>query len=211
MNKKTLKERNQRGLALLLAVNAVAFVGLLKMNVLFSGAWTELWADLEEVATGAVLPFLVSILNGQLGADNKARLVFLRWRHPLPGSRAFSHFLHRDPRLNPAAVQRLVGDLPRDPVEQNRTWYAIYQTVRDVPVVADVHRHFLFARDYTSFAAMLFCMAAPLSFWLMPWRDAALYSVLLVSQYLLASQAGRTYGARLVTTVMAQAQSQPPH
>ncbi len=208
MTKKTLKEQNQLGLTLLVVVNAVAFVGLLKLDVLFSGAWTELWADIEKVVTGAVLPFLVGILNGQVGADNKARLVFLRWQHPLPGSRAFSHYLHRDPRLDPAAVERLVGDLPREPVAQNRAWYAVYKTVKDVPEVADVHRHFLFARDYATFAAMLFCVAAPLSFWLMPWRDAALYSILLVLQYLVASQAGRTYGTRFVTTVLAQAQAQ---
>ena len=151
----------------------------------------------------------MNILNGQVSADNKARLVFLRWENPLPGSRAFSHFLLRDSRLDPSAVKEVIGEIPTDPVLQNRTWYAFYRTVKDVPEVVDVHRHFLFARDYTSFSVMLFIVAAPLSFLFMPWRDAALYSVLLILQYLMASQAGRTYGARFVTTVLAQAQPSP--
>ena len=68
----------------LMIANAVVFVGLLKAGVLLSGSFTELWADIEKMATGAILPFLVSILNGQVHSDNKMRLVSLRWKHPRP-------------------------------------------------------------------------------------------------------------------------------
>jgi hypothetical protein len=51
----------------------------------------------------------------------KARLVFLRWRHALPGHRAFSKYAVRDPRIDVSSLEKLHGgSLSVDPVEQNQ-------------------------------------------------------------------------------------------
>ncbi len=151
---KTLKEKNVLGHTIFLSVNAVALIGVLKVQDILAQGWTSLWADMEQVVGEAALPFLVHIINGLVSADNKVRLVFWRWRHPLPGTRAFSEILHSDPRLEPRMVTARLGPLPVDPVEQNRLWYQFYKTVQEVPKVADVHRLFLLARDYTAFSAL---------------------------------------------------------
>lgn len=204
MAEKSLKEQNQRGLAALFLINAIVFVAVLKLPEMIAGEWALLWNDVKEIATGAALPFLIGILNGQVSADNKARLVFLRWRHPLPGSRAFTYFMLKDARVSPAAVEKTVGTLPGHPDDQNRTWFQLYLQVQNRPEVLDVHRQFLFARDYTTFSAMFLCAAVPTGFWLMRWSEAAGYSVVLVLQYLIAANAGRNYGQRFVTTVLAK-------
>lgn len=98
-----------------------------------------------------------------------------------------------------------LGPLPNDPGEQKRLWYQFYKTVHKGPEVADVHRLFLLARDYTALSALFLLGATPVVLGLVPLNSASLYIGLLLMQYVLASQAGRVYGNRFVATVWAQA------
>lgn len=94
----TLKEKNLRGQVIFLSINTGALLSLLEGPDILAEGWTSLWADMERIVGGAALPFLVHIINGGVSADNKARLVFWRWRHPLPG------MLFQDPPFGPAAA-----------------------------------------------------------------------------------------------------------
>lgn len=125
-------------------------------------------------------------------------------RNPLPGSFAFSRYAQRDSRIDVAALRRVLGTWPSEPREQNAQWYRFYKSVETEAAVVDAHRHFLLTRDYTAVACLLLLTAGPLGLWLISSiSTAGAYIGLLSLQYLLARQAARNYGVRLVTTVLA--------
>ena len=63
---------------------------------------------------------LVSVFNGAFPKWLKERLVFCP--APRPGSRAFSHFMFSDSRIDRKALEAHFGPLPSDPDEQNALW-----------------------------------------------------------------------------------------
>jgi len=80
------------------------------------------WFDLLRNG-GTAIPalglILTGVLNAQLSAEMKSRIVFVLWRNPLPGCAAFSNHAKDDTRIDFAAIQRLYGPLPEDPRAQN--------------------------------------------------------------------------------------------
>jgi hypothetical protein len=79
----------------------------------------------------------------------KARFVFLRWHHALPGNRAFSRYAHRDPRIDKATlVQQIDMKSLRSPEAENAAWYRLYKEVHNDPSVQQIHCEFLLLRDY---------------------------------------------------------------
>ena len=119
----SLKARNVPKLLVVWALNVAVFSGVVTgiLDVRDVGA---LQALLSEAANdlGAGWPYVglltvVSIFNGAVPRLVKERLVF--WPSPRPGSRAFSHFMHKDSTINRKALQEHFGPLPSDPDEQN--------------------------------------------------------------------------------------------
>lgn len=80
-------------------------------------------------------------------ADWKHRIVFLRLQHALPGCRVFTDLLPLDSRIDREELERELGVLPTDPVEQNRAWYRMYRRKQRDPVVKSSHRTWLLLRD----------------------------------------------------------------
>lgn len=147
---------------------------------------------------------LVVILNGLIDAQTKARLVFWRWHHPLPGSRAFSEIAKADSRIDIEAIRQKFGKLPRSPQKQNAAWYGLYQSVKHDPSVSTNHREYLFARDYTSLAALMLAPLACLGFWYSEnLLVASIYTTILIVQYLVARKVASNFGYRFAATAMA--------
>jgi hypothetical protein len=70
---------------------------------------------------------VTTIANGLLSADIKARLVFLRWHHALPGNRAFSKYAQQDPRIDQVKLAQLVDMKSMStPEVENAAWYRLY-------------------------------------------------------------------------------------
>lgn len=159
------------------------------------------WHDFLPAGVGVMF---AGVVNGLLSANNKARLVFWRWSNPLPGSFAFSRYAHQDPRIDIEALRRIVPVWPSNPGEENRLWYRMYRSVENEPAVTDAHRHFLLTRDYAAISLMVFAVAGPLGAWVItaPTMGFAYVAILLL-QYLLAREAAKNYGIRLVTSVLA--------
>jgi hypothetical protein len=133
-------------------------------------------------------------------------VVFLRWRHALPGHRAFSEHAVRDPRIDVAALERIHGGpLPTDPVEQNRTWYRMYKSIENDPAVRQGHRDYLMMRDYAGLCAVFVVLyGAAGSFAIPSLRVGMIYLAVLAAQLVLVRQAAANYGSRFVTTVLAR-------
>ena len=67
-----------------------------------------------------------------------------------------------------------------------------------------VHREFLFTRDYACLALMMVLVLAPLSFVEAPsFKTALTYTGLLIVQFALVVRAARRHGVQLVRTVLA--------
>jgi hypothetical protein len=103
---------------------------------------------------------LVGALDALPGAELKARIVFLRWRNPLPGSRAFEKAnLDSDSRIDRERLRTAVGGtFPRGPREQNAAWYRLYQLWAEDARVEHVHFQWLLYRDLTWLALVLLAL-----------------------------------------------------
>ena len=151
----SLKGKNNLGLYGLMASNLVVFYTVLQNESLLTGNWIVLAQSLGSAVPSGIGIALTGIINAQLTSDVKARIVFLRWNNPLPGSEAFSKHIKCDPRIDVKALEKSHEPFPSDPDEQNALWYKLYKSVESEPAVLQVHRAFLFARDYTSLSLIV--------------------------------------------------------
>jgi hypothetical protein len=203
MTDKSLKDGTRLMLYVVMLANLSVFYTIVQHNAIVTGTWLDLLRNGSSALPAGIGLILTGILNAQLSADMKSRIVFLRWRNPLPGCEAFSRHAKEDPRIDLSAIQRLCGNLPEDPREQNSLWYRLYKSVESEPSVAQVHRSFLFARDYACMSLMFAVTLGTLAFFQFSSRGLAVfYFAALAIQFLLASQAARNHAKRFVTTVL---------
>lgn len=201
---KSLKDGNRLSLYIVMLANLCFFYLVVENNAIASGGWFDLLRNVSSAVPAALGLILTGVLNAQLPAEMKSRIIFMRWQNSLPGCAAFSHYAKHDARIDFSAIQSLFGPLPEDPREQNALWYKLYKSVDSDPAVVQVHRAYLFTRDYACIALMLAFVLSLIGFFLIPSKTiATLYSFALVLQFFVASQAARTHAKRFVTTVLA--------
>jgi hypothetical protein len=201
---RSLQDANRAALLLVAAANAVTFYLAVKTDALLGGQWVITAKNLPEILPTGLCLVLVGVANAQLTGDAKARIVFFRWRDPLPGSEAFTRHAIADPRIDLSTLERNNGPLPTDPRQQNLLWYRLYQSVADHPAVLQVHREYLFTRDYACLSLLMLIGLGTAGLFQFPSKSTALgYISLLTVQYLLVRRAARNHGVGLVTTVLA--------
>jgi len=199
---KSLKEKNRPFLVIVVLTNIAVYTA-----ILISGFNVEKWipdlVNIQQYAPVIFVSIIVGILNAQLNPNTKARLVFWRWSYPLPGCRAFSEYIHTDSRIDKSTIQRLHNLLPTLPYEQNALWYKWYREFQNEPSVIQVHREYLFTRDYAGLSFLMIIGLWPLSIWQYSSLSTIyMYLGVLVLQYLLVRWAARNHGIRFVTTVL---------
>jgi hypothetical protein len=139
--KKSLKEQNRSYLWIIIAGNTLFLYGVVRANAIRVEGLRALFADADKLLPVGFAVVIATVLNGLLSAESKARVVFLRWNHALPGHRAFSDYARLDPRIDLAMLIHLQGsELPVDPVEQNRVCYKFYRRMENDPAVAQAYR-----------------------------------------------------------------------
>ncbi|MET4257381.1 hypothetical protein ABIC09_002317 [Bradyrhizobium sp. S3.12.5] len=155
---------------------------------------------------------VVTVVNGLLSSDAKARIVFLRWRHALPGHRAFSDLAPNDPLIDMDRLKKACGNkLPDSPDEQNKVWYGLYKPLEKQPSIEHVQRDFLLMRDYACFVVLATIGFGIAAFVELSSAEAALlYAIAMIAQFFAVRQAAANYGHRFVTTVMAESTPTPP-
>lgn len=206
------KDVNRLPLWSALAANLVVYYGLIRGIDVSTLATSEAIKHISVLLPGGFAVALCGILNAQLTAIAKARIVFLKWNDPLPGSEAFSLHAPEDPRIDMASVEAKFGPVPTEPRAQNVLWYRLYQQVRDIPAVSQISKNWLFARDYACVIALLTPILAVIGVFQMPSiRNYMAMVALLVVQFLLASQAARNNARRLVSTSIALAMTSQEH
>src|SRR5262245_28728810 len=95
----TLKDQNRAGLYAGMAANLALFFAFPRWNMIVAGDWATLSAGWASVVPAGIGLIIVSVLTAQIDALMKARLVFVRWRNPLPASEAFTRWGLSDPRV----------------------------------------------------------------------------------------------------------------
>lgn len=200
----SLKSQNALGLFGLMTANLAVFYVVVQNDAILTGNWTVFSSHVNSALPAGIGLALTGIINAQLSATAKARIVFMRWHNALPGSEAFTRHAKDDSRVNISSLERAHGPLPTDPRQQNELWYRLYKSVASDPAVTQVHRAFLFARDYTGLSLMMAIVLGVAGFLQIPsTRTAVIYLVILGLQFVLAGQAARNHGKRFVTTVLA--------
>jgi hypothetical protein len=188
----------------IIVANAAFYYTVVQNNAILAGNWINLAQNIGSAFPAGLGLILTGIINAQLSPEMKARIVFMSWKDPLPGCKAFTCHAQSDPRVDVACLELTHGPLPSAPREQNALWYKLYKTIENEPAVKQVHRAFLFTRDYTSLALMFVLFFGIAGFVQISSKLVALgYLGLLVLQLALVSQAARNHGNRFVTTVLA--------
>jgi hypothetical protein len=200
----SLNDKNKLALYGLMAANIALYYGVVQNDAILAGNWVSLVRNVGEVLPAGLGIILTGVINAQIPPEMKARIVFMSWNNPLPGCKAFTRHAKSDPRVDITCLELTYGPLPTDPREQNALWYKLYKSIEQEPSVRQVHRAFLFTRDYTSLALMLMVVLGIAGFFQIPsTRTAIFYLTVLLFQFVLAGQAARNHGKRFVTTVLA--------
>lgn len=185
-----------------IGVNVAVFLWLALGGGL-DASWAHVTAKNGAIAAG--IPLLAIVLSNILSDQTKARLVFWRLRHPLPGCRVFSALISTDPRIDVPHLKQKVGRFSRESHSQNALWYDLYRNHLADEKVAVAHRIYLLTRDIACISAVLVILL-PLSLalysssWIVPLRYAGILSL----QYILTASSARNYGKRFVLTVLAE-------
>ena len=201
---RSIKDGTRWPLLSIMLGNIAAFCLAVETGSLVMGGIVQLAQGWRGLIPGFGSFVFASVFNELLDSTNKARLVFWRWHDSLPGTQAFTTYAASDPRVDVAALTRKYRPLPTEAHAQNALWYRLYKTVADHPAIMQVHRKYLFTRDYAVGSFLLLVTLGPAGFWAIPSRETAmLYAGLLLLQYLAARQAAKNHGIRFVTTVLA--------
>lgn len=205
MPPKSLKDQARWQLWLTIAANFAAFYAVAQSGAIAVEGFAGLINGAANLLPVGVALVVTSIANGLLNAAMKARLVFFRWKDALPGHRAFSYHAKSDPRIDMGRLMKVLGGtLPEQPEQQNHVWYRLYKKIEHDPAILQIHREFLFTRDYTAFAFLFLIGFGTASLFVVhAWQVAAIYLGCLAVQFVVVRQAAANYGVRFVTTVLA--------
>lgn len=205
-----LKSRYKKSLIAFLVANLAVFV------VMVLGGETS---DVQQIADVlmsekgifiAVAPVIILVINGLVSPDWKARLVFWKYSNPLPGSEAFSKYIHTDHRIDVCKLKGRWGEFPINPIDQNRLWYKMYRSVEGDVRVHEAHHDWLFARDLTAFSIIFLIAFSLMGFFAVSIGTIyCVYFLALFSQYVLVAIAAKTYGKRFVSNVLVCASQEP--
>ena len=188
-------------------VAALAFDAIVLWLLATQGTVAELTSAqslAKRAALVTLLPVPALLLSSLLSSNLKAILVFWRWQHPLPGARAFSVHAPADPRIALDRLRKNIGEFPQDPREQNSRWYALYREVQSEASVQDSHGQYLLFRDLAA-VSLLLALAAPMALLVAHSATSIVLgtAAFFLTQFLLAAQAGRVAGVRMVRNVLA--------
>lgn len=152
------------------------------------------------IAVGIHLSIL--ILCFILSANIKNVIIFWRLKDPLPGCRVFTELICKDHRIDIKELENRYGKLPTDPREQNALWYRIYKDKQNEKIILSSHGKWLLFREITSIALVFALLLSPISGLISCNKTSAIYSILLIAQYLLLRRAAINAAERFACNVL---------
>lgn len=176
----------------------------------FESFWSELqtkYADLnrKEGLVVALMPILVVILSGIISSELKARFIFWRLRHALPGHRVFSKLAPQDARIDMEYLRNKIDAISDDPKTQNTFWYRLYRNYEDAPTVKHAHRNFLLARDLSTIS-LIFAIFGTIGliFGSVRFQALSIYFLVMLAHYIILAVVAQNHGNRFVCNVITE-------
>jgi len=166
----SLKQQNAWIIRAALLLHAIAFAYVAFAPFVIGklsepGAYQTLQGALASASLSlGIIAIARLVLLGIVPPRLRDRLIHWRWRHPLPGAKAFSRIGPADTRIDMAVLESAYGPLPTDPGEQGRLFYSIYKAHENSVGVLDAHRSYLAARDIGTINLILFVLLPPLAY-----------------------------------------------
>ncbi|MFH1368049.1 MAG: hypothetical protein ABII64_02855 [Elusimicrobiota bacterium] len=207
IKKEYLKSKNTPQIAIFIIWCITLYITFLTSSIDYSDKIISTVQELrnKDGIFMALLPIVALVLNGLVSPENKARLVFWKYKYALPGHRVFSKLSKTDSRIDYFALLRRIGTMPAEPKDENSKWYSIYKQFADVLIVRESHKAFLLSRDLCSIA-FVFTIMGSLSLliygqklkWIM------LYFGIMIMQYIILAIVAQNYGNRFVCNVIAE-------
>ncbi|MFD1735406.1 hypothetical protein ACFSCX_02405 [Bacillus salitolerans] len=181
------------------------------INLLIIGIDNFLSIDIKNIDKPAIVRIVsmpsiavlsAYVVNGLLTSEMKFRIVFFKWKNPLPASRLLK-VIKKDSRFEIEQVIEKFGEIPIDPIKQNAYWYQkIYKINQDKEKIRDAHRNFLMTRDLTAIC-LIFFIASIINVILF---SGSINQILIIFiEFFLLRYVASNYGHRLVTTSVAEA------
>jgi hypothetical protein len=198
-----LKKQNAPYLWTFFIFNAVVFL-LLFFVTYFETIINDYKAMLTLRSSGILIaPLILFIICGLLSANQKAVIVFWRFKNPLPGSRAFTVYGLKDSRIDMVQITNTYNPLPSTPESQNALWYKLFKKNEKNIIIQKSHKDFLLARDLVAICFLyIICAALPMLF-LGKWPLNLYYFSFLVVEYLILVRVAQNHGRSFVCNVLA--------
>lgn len=152
-----------------------------------------------------LIPFLALILTSIISSDTKAQIIFLRISNPLPGSRAFSKYILKDPRINREKLEIKYSPFPKDQSKQNSLWYKIYKKNIEKITVVESHKKFLLTRDLAVISFILSLIFPIVWFFSKTeFTNSFYYLLYLLIQFVLLNLSAKNLGIRFTCNVLTE-------
>ena len=148
--------------------------------------------------------FVALILTYLFPSDWKHKIIYLRWKHPLPGSRVFSELLDKDERISRKELIDKYGNLPSSPQEQNELWYKIYKEKQNDEIVLNSHGHWLLFRDLFSIFIIVAVPSVVFTFLNSGIKSGIIYAIFCFVVVVVLWIAARNAGERFACNVLAR-------
>lgn len=212
---KSLKEQNAGLIRATMIGHMLAFVWIAAEPLRFlklDGATVVSRLEAAAAPGTAALGLIVVaslLLLGMINPSWRDRLIHWRWRHPLPGCRAFTRVGPASSHVDMDVLETKYGPLPSDEAEQNRLFYRIYRDHRDDVGVLDAHGRYLAVRDIGTITALVMLVLPWLAWWASGNAVKSFaYGIALLVVYGLSAVASKNYSWRMVQHVLALASTE---
>jgi len=200
----TLNTRNLPLITAFVVLNYIAFAYVNDLSWQFLSV-VKIANDVlifQNPLTAVGIHLSILILCFILPSDIKNVIIFWRLKNPLPGCRVFTEMICKDPRININELENKYGKLPTDPREQNALWYKIYKEKQNEKILLSSHGKWLLFREITSVALIFALLLSPVSGLISCNKISAIYSILLIMQYLLLRRTAINTAERFVCNVL---------
>jgi hypothetical protein len=212
MSERSLNEQNVRALRYFVAAHVTVFFVVVASSIpaKVAGEWSAVARSIGPWAV--VSSFVVILLLGNIPTALIYSVVFHRVRNALPGHRAFSVYVYRDPRIDVPRLTARIGSFPTESKQQNARWYSLYVAHESDARVSGAHRRFLLMRDATGLSIAVLVILW--GFILVVARPEAVvtevYGLVCLLQTILLSVATRRYAESFVCDVLALSSTESP-
>jgi hypothetical protein len=208
-NGKSLKEKNAWLIRITLVLHAMAFAYVVfKPFPISQFADQSFMKHLQQfIAPGSISLGIIGltrlVLLGLIPPQLRDSLIHWRWRHPLPGSRAFTGIGPADSRVDMKKLRKSLGGLPINPEKQSSLFYSVYKKHANEVGVLDAHKAYLAARDIGTINLLLFLLLPPIAGWFLEDHGrSAIYAAAMFVTYAVTCIAAQVYSRRMIQNVL---------